>query len=346
MKHGTVFARWLKQRRDALGLTQEQLAHQLGCATETVRKLEAGVRRPSHQMAQRLAEQLLVAPDEQAAFIRWALALDNEHAPPALPWHAPPQPTNLPTPLTPLLGRADYLAAIQALLSSADVRLVTLLGPPGVGKTRLGLQAATHASTAFADGVWWVGLAPVSDSNLVVPTIAQALGVKEGADQSLIEVLKTYLHPKQMLLFLDNFEHVGEAALWIANLLTAAPGLKVLATSRVPLHVGGEHEYGVLPLALPHSSHLPPVEQLHHYAAVALFAERAQALKTDFALTPENAQAVVDICRRLDGLPLAIELAAARVKLFPLDMLLARLRSALTLLTGGARFATTPAHLA
>jgi predicted ATPase/class 3 adenylate cyclase len=245
--------------------------------------------------------------------------------------------TNLPTQPTPFTGREPAVAAVRSLLSRGDVRLVTLTGPGGTGKTRLAIQTAADLLDLFTDGVYLVSLAPISDPELVTLTIAQTLGVKEGNSQPLLTSLKTYLSDKHLLLLLDNFEQVVAAAPLVAELLAAAPGLKTLVTSRSPLHIYGEHEYQVPTLALPKLPPVPPLERLRQYEGVRLFIERAQAVKPDFVVTNENAPAVAEICYRLDGLPLAIELAAARVKLLPPQALLARLSNRLRLLTGGAR---------
>ncbi len=244
---------------------------------------------------------------------------------------------NLPVQSTALMGREEVVAAIVALLRREDVRLVTITGPGGVGKTRTGLQVAAELSDAFADGVWFVRLSRLTDSALVLPTIAQTLDLRESGGESLGGLARAYLRDKQLLLLLDNFEQVVDAAPEVAELLEDSPQLKVLVTSRIPLHLRGEHEYPVPPLALPERRHLPPPDRLTQYAAVALFVERAQSARPDFQLTNETAPAVAEICARLDGLPLAIELAASRVKLLPPPALLARLSSRLNLLVGGAR---------
>jgi predicted ATPase/class 3 adenylate cyclase len=262
---------------------------------------------------------------------------------PDLPTDFPPlktldqRRTNLPAQPTALIGRVQEVASVCALLRRDGARLMTLTGPGGTGKTRLAVQVATELLDAFADGVWFVDLAPISDPELVIPTIFQTLGLKEQGAQTPVGQLKAYLRGKHLLLVLDNFEQVVDAARQVAELLTAAPQLKALITSRVVLRLRGEQEYAVPPLALPNTKQLPPLEALSQYAAVELFIQRARDVKLDFQVTNANAPAVAEICHRLDGLPLAIELAAARVKLFAPEALLVRLERRLGMLTGGSR---------
>jgi predicted ATPase len=222
-------------------------------------------------------------------------------------------------------------------LSREGVRLVTLTGPGGTGKTRLGVQVATELTDLFPDGAYFVNLAPISDHAFVISAITQTLGLREVAGQSLLEHLKRKLQEQQLLLLLDNFEQVVRAAPQLVDLLAACPGLKLLVTSRAVLHVSGEHLFPVPSLVLPDLAHLAELEDLGQYATVSLFVQRAQAIKPDFQLTSTNARAIAEICVRLDGLPLAIELAAARIRLLPPQALLAHLSQRLPVLTGGAR---------
>jgi len=246
-------------------------------------------------------------------------------------------PNNLSGQLTPLLGREAELAEIKKLLRQADVRLVTLTGVGGTGKTRLAQQVAQELLEEFSDGIFFIDLSATTDPGLIASSIAQPLAVKEAGSRPLAEGLKDFLSNRQMLLVLDNFEQVLAGAPLVKELLSAADGLKVLVTSRAPLRLSAEHEFPVPPLALPETKQLPPAIDLASYAAVALFVGRAAAVRPTFALTEKNARAVAEICIRLDGLPLAIELAAARVKLLPPQTILPRLENQLKLLTGGAR---------
>ena len=246
-------------------------------------------------------------------------------------------PNNIPIMPNPLIGRTQEVTAIVRLLSREEVRLLTLTGTGGIGKTRLGLQAAAELSNRFPSGVYVVNLALINDPALVVPTIVETLEIKEIGEQSLFGLLSAFLHEKQLLLLLDNFEQVTSAAEQIAELLATCPKLKMLVTSRAVLHLQGEQEFAVPTLAVPELNPLPDLATLAQYESVALFLQRAQAARYDFQLTDANAATIAEICVHLDGLPLAIELAAARINVLPPRTLLARLDQRLTLLTGGAR---------
>ena len=251
---------------------------------------------------------------------------------------------NFPPLLTPLIGREQQGQEIRSLLLRPEVRLLTLTGTGGIGKTCLASQVATDLSQVFPQGVCLVQLAPLSDFNLVIPTIAQTLGLRDVEERSLFESLKAFLRDKHLLLLLDNFEQVLAAAPALVELLLACPSIKILVTSRAVLHVEGEYEFAVPPLSLPDPLHLPAHEQLLHYAAVALFVQRAQMVKPTFILSEDNAAAIAQICIRLDGLPLALELAAARSKLLSPQTLLGRLNHRLAVLTGGRQDAPTRQH--
>lgn len=239
--------------------------------------------------------------------------------------------------LTPLIGREREVANVARLLRREKVRLVTFTGPGGTGKTRLALQVASELRDVFAGGVYFISLASLNDATLVIPAIARALGVRESVGQPVFARLVEVLQQEQALLLLDNFEQVVEAAPRVADLLASCPRLKLFVTSREVLHVRSEHEFAVPPLALPDPAHLPRLGALARIPAVALYLQRAQAARPEFKLTSANARAVAEICVRLDGLPLAIELAAARMKLLSPQNLLARLDQPLNVLTGGAR---------
>ncbi len=233
----------------------------------------------------------------------------------------------LPIQATPFIGRQNELAELASLLNRDDVRLVTLTGPGGIGKTRLSVQVATNLQEEFEDGVFFVDLAAIGDPERVPATIAGGLGVVEIADEEMLDTLKRHLQNKQMLLVLDNYEQIVETASVVGELVAAAPRLKVVVTSRELLRLSGEHNYGVPPLSLPDVDRKEPVDAIAQYEAVALFIQRAKAVRFDFEVDNESASAVAEICVRLDGLPLAIELAAARVTIFSAEQLLQRLES-------------------
>lgn len=341
MKFLASFGQWLMLRRQALHVQRTELAARIGCAVVTLRKIETDERRPSRQLAEQLATHLAIADDEREVFIRVArgeLAVDRLDAP--MP-EVPISPS-LPVPTTSLVGRAREIENVRSLLSRPDVRLLTLTGAPGVGKTRLAREAVATMPALFGDGVCFVDLSSLSDPDLVLVAVAHAMHVGLSGKQSLSERLGRYLQPKRVLLVLDNFEHMLRAAPCLSPLLSAAPRLKLLVTSRVALELSGEHRFTVLPFGVPPDADtwkhpLSGTEAQQRYAAIDLFVQRARAVAPGFALADADVPAVADICRRLDGLPLAIELAAVRAALFTPQELLAGLNDRFALLTGGAR---------
>ena len=348
MDESISFGDWLRRRRGALGLTREGLGRRVGLSVSAIRKLESDERRPSRETADRLAEELQVPSGERRAFVQVArseLRVDALPSP-LLPGDLPAEPEDgpaiqdrhtLPTPLTSFVGRQGQLEQVQGTLLGEDVRLLTLTGAGGTGKTRLALEIAQRVSDRFPDGVWFVDLSSIADTGLVLPTIARVLGLAEIPGQPILKVLKVWLRDAQALLVLDNFEQLVEAAPLVRELLAACPRLKVLVTSRALLRLSGEYHIQVPALETPGADEQLDAQSLLRYDAVRLFVERAGALDHGFELTDPNAPVVAEICRQLDGLPLAIELAAAKSTLLSLPAILSRLQPSLGLLTGGAR---------
>ncbi len=345
------FGAWLKLRRTALDLTQWDLAERVGCSREAIQKIESGTRRPSRQIAELLIACLDIPPEERPTFVRWA-RLGPEAAPPELPRASTPPsttvasveaivptpPSNLPAPLTSLIGRDEEVEAVRRSLLRDEVRLLTLVGPPGIGKTRLSIAVAARLAEHFRDGVYFVALDTVNDTQLVIAAIGKSLGLKPSEKQSIVEAVTGYLHDKQILLVLDNFEQVLDAGHQILQLLSACPGLKALVTSREPLHAYGECRFQVPPLELPDRQRLPDRDVLAGLASIALFTQRAQARKPDWLSSPAHIGTIAAICLHLDGLPLAIELAAARIEDLAPEQILAGLGDRLKLLKGDLRY--------
>ena len=345
--HGS-FGDWLRQHRRALDLTQAELARQEGCSAITLRKLEAEERRPSKQTAERLAEALQVPPDDRADFLRFArgdpFAAPEDSKAPNKTDEQPTPRHNLKLQLTSFIGRENEIDEVRHLLATA--RLVTLTGAGGSGKSRLALQVAAGLldAAAFPDGVWLVELAPLADPALVPQVVATTFGLKEQAGQPLMDMLLHHLRARRLLLVLDNCEHLIQACAELAEvLLRASASLTVIVTSREALSIPGETTFPVPTLSSPDTRGAKSVEALTQYDAVLLFVERAQAALMGFNLTSANASAVARICQQLDGIPLAIELAAARTRVLGVDELAARLKDRFQLLTSGSRTAL-PRH--
>jgi non-specific serine/threonine protein kinase len=348
---GASFGTRLRRARLAAGLTQEALAERAGLSARGIQDLERGLRAtPQRQTVRLLSRALGLAPGAAAALEATVSRARRPGGPG--PAGRPGSARGwLPWPLTSFVGRERELAAVRQLLGQH--RLVTLTGPGGVGKTRLALQAAADALGAdgapYPDGVWLVELAALADPGLVLQAVAATVGVREEPGRPLVATLAAALRPRRLLLVLDNCEHlVGACARSTDGLLRACPELRVLATSREALGVAGEARYPVLPLALPEPPEPPEPPDARHPTslgvlaraeAVRLFVERATAIQPAFAITAQNARPIAEICRRLDGLPLALELAAARVPVLGVEALLARLGDRFRLLTGGSRTA-------
>jgi predicted ATPase/DNA-binding XRE family transcriptional regulator len=349
MQEQHSFGYWLRLKRKALDLTREALADRVGCSVSTIRKLEEEERRPSTQIAELLAEIFKIPTTERTAFLRFvrgdwrsAPSLGDEDAPwrgstPALSQ----QPrSNLPSTFTSLIGRDKDIAAVQDYLTNPDIRLVTLIGAPGIGKTRLSIASASQSLTHFPDGVFFVALASLDHPSLIPSAIAQALGYVEKSDLPAEKRLMEGIGNKRMLFVLDNCEHlIEDVALLTASLLSACSRLKILTTSREALRIPGEWLYSVPALDLPKEFSIVDIETISEFPALVLFAERARAARSDFALNVENILPVASICSQLDGLPLAIELIAACVKTLSLEQIAARLDDRFALLISGSRVA-------
>jgi predicted ATPase/DNA-binding XRE family transcriptional regulator len=331
-----AFGHLVKRLRLAADLTQEELAERARVSPRLISDLERGTRhRPRRDTVELLADGLRLRGAEREDFI--ALARGRPLVSEAAASARNDSRRTLPHPPTPIVGRLKETAAATGLLLDPELRLLTLTGLGGVGKTRLALEVAHRVAEAMRDGAVFVDLAPVREPSLLLTAVAQALDVVATPDQPLRQQVIDALREQHLLLVLDNFEQLVEAATAVADLLAGCPALKVLATSREPLHIRAEHEYPVGPLATPDLDDLPRLNELARVPAVELLIRRAGAVNHEFALTDANAQAVAEITVRLDGLPLAIELSAPRLRILSPAELLARLERRLPLLTGGAR---------
>lgn len=329
------FGYWVRRQRKALDLTQGELARQVGCALVTVQKIEADERRPSRQLAELLATALAIPDEEHGRFVEAARGQRPAMSLPVADRPLAAGPGYLPTPPNSFIGRRQELSELGRLL--AHNRLLTMVGPGGVGKTRLALQLAVEQQVAFPDGAYFVSLAPLHEPGQLIQAIAQTLGLTFSSAADPFQVLQRELRARRLLLLLDNFEHLLPAATLVGELIQAAPGLSVLATSRQPLALYGEQEYPLSPLKVPDLRRPELWPLLSQSEAVDLFLQRGQAAKPGFQLTASNALAIAEICCRLDGLPLAIELAAARVRFLSPEELLQRLSRRLPTLVDGPR---------
>jgi len=353
MNESISFGTWLRQQRRALDLTQKAFADQVGCAEITVRRMEADEYKPSNELALVLFERLGIPEAERTQWVRFARGLAEYPNNQITSSPPPEQKTNLPIPLTSFIGREKEIETVKHLLapdgggqrSSPTDRLLTLTGAGGSGKTRLALQVAYATLDLFPDSVWFIDFAPLTDPALVPQSLLTTLDSSEQAGRSTLDTISHFLRPKRALLIFDNCEHLIQAcAQLVETLLRACPTLHILATSREALSVAGETLYLVPTLTTPDQAKVD-LENLPQYEAVQLFVERAQTALPGFTLTKDNALAVAQVCHQLDGIPLAIELAAARVKALRVKQIAARLaeRAQFRLLTTGSRTAL-PRH--
>lgn len=329
-----TFSVWLRQLRAERGLTQARLAAAAGCSVSLIRKYESGARRPTRAIALHLAAVLQLGDAEQAQLVR--MALNGAGPPPAIP-AAPAHSGWLPAPPTPLIGRDQALTRLVEGLFHAPGRMVTLVGPPGVGKSRLALACASAVADRYSDGVWFIELAALTSAHELTTTIAARLGIILQDDD--VGALTSALRTRHLLLVLDNFEHLLAAAPTVAQILREVPKLTILTTSRIPLRIRAEQCVTVEPLSLPRSATIAAVAAA---PAAQLFCERAAAIAPGFQLSAQNAAMIAALCRRFDGLPLAIELVAANSDQFSPDALLDQISRSLSSLEG--RLVDLPAH--
>jgi predicted ATPase/DNA-binding XRE family transcriptional regulator len=340
------FGYWLKLKRKALDLTREVLAERIGYSAATIRKIEDEERRPSVQIAERLADIFNIPQKERGLFLRFACGdwksaptIENEDT----PWRASTNPprSSIPATTTSLIGRASEIGLVREYLSKDNIRLVTLIGPPGIGKTRLSIEVARALLSDFPDSVFFVALALLDDPSSIASAIIQALGYMESGNKAPEDQLKESIGHKQMLIVLDNCEHLIEEIASIASrLLSACPRLKMLATSRESFRISGEWLYPIPAFDIPEETSTINLDNASDFPALMLFIERARAVRPDFKLTTDNIQTIAAICAHLDGLPLAIELIAARMRLMSPQALLERLSGQFVLTAHGMRAAS------
>ena len=328
----TSFGERLRRLREAAGLTREELASKANLTAKAISVLERGERKcPYPHTVRAFADALGLADSERTSLFA---SVPRRGGAPAHSTTAL-APSTLPTPPTPLVGREREVNAVSDVLRRREARLLTLTGSGGVGKTRLALEVVQSVADDFPDGATFVGLAPLGDADLVVSAISQVLGLRETGGRAPRDTLHAYLSSRKLLLVLDNFEHLMGAAPEVAGLLGSCPDLTLLVTSRAPLRVRGEREWQVPPLAVPYPSHAPDVETVNGAPVARLFLDRAREASSAVLLTRNNAASVAAICWRLDGLPLALELAAAQARFLGPTELLSRLDQILQ--SGGAR---------
>lgn len=331
-----TFGSWVRTRRKQLDLTQAELGKRAGCSEAAIRKIEADERKPSRQLAELLAHVLQIPAAENETFLQFSrgVLVDEIRRAPKTHVH------NLPALLTSTIDRTSDLANVSALLKDKNIHLVTLIGTPGIGKTRLSIHCGNELLDFFPDGVWFVDLADVTNADFFIPTLARFLPSLSLPPSPSLDQLLSGLRDQRLLLILDNFEQIVEgASLDVAQILKACPHVKILVTSRVPLHIYGEHEYPLPPLSIPPRDAKPTEEALTQFESVQLFLARTRQHQTRFKITSENAAAVIEICTVLDGIPLALELAAANLRQMTLDEMVAVLRS-----QGWVKQISTPAR--
>lgn len=334
MKFNGSFGSWLKQRRQALDLTQKDLAAQVGCAPVTVRKMEAAVCRPSKQMASRLADVLVVAPDERAAFLTFARGAANPL--PAVPTDLTARMPHhrLPAQTTTFIGRLSELLDITRLVAQPDIRLVTILAPGGMGKTRLGLAAAEQLSSHFPDGVFFIPLAPLRSPDDMITTIAEHVGFCFYGSEPPRQQLLNYLRDRYALLLLDNFEHLLDGIPLVIDILEAAPYLKLLITSREKLNVSGETLFTLSGLQMPGGETSADALESD---AVRLIVQSAHRIRSNFEFHPGDLDSLIRICHLTGGMPLALTLAAGWIDVLTLQQIAAEIEQGIDILVGELR---------
>jgi len=340
MQEEISFGEWLRKQRRSLDLSRQALADQVGCAEVTLRRIEAGTLKPSQELASILLEKVGIPKADHSQWISFARGLSSLPDS-SLPSLLKPK-SNLPAPLTTFIGREKEQAQVIQLIDKH--RLVTLTGSGGVGKTRLSINVGGQVLGNYSDGLWLVELAPLADPALVPQTVAATLGLEERTNRPILATLIDHLRGKRLLLILDNCEHLIQASAEVAeSLLRSCPDVHILATSRELLGVAGEKSFRVPSLSLPNSARPIRAASLAQYESVRLFVDRALTAFPGFALTDDNALAVAQVCHWLEGIPLAIELAAARIELLRVEQIAERLDDRFQLLTGGGRTAL-PRH--